>query len=62
MTRILAILMFVATSAFAQDKPKEPEKESYVCIPEGVVRAAVNLIVERQKRIAELERQLAERK
>jgi len=65
MKLIAATLMFVALSTFAQDKLKEPTKEaqeSYVCIPEGVVRAAVDLIVWQQKRIADLERQLVERK
>jgi len=58
MKLIAAVLMFAAVSAFAQDKPKE----SYICLPEGVVRAAVELITQQQKIIAELQRQLAERK
>ena len=60
MKPIVVALMFITFSAFAQEAPKP--QESYVCIPEGVVRAAVALIADQTKRIADLERQLAERK
>ena len=61
---IAVALLFVTLSAFAQDKPKDakPEPEITVCIPVGLAWAIVDKLAEQVKRIADLERQLAERK
>ena len=60
MERIAVIFMFVAFSAFAQEAPK-PQVVT-VCIPIEVAWSIVGRLAAQEKRIADLERQLAERR